>query len=162
MKYKIDACSKTYNSFSLLYLKAKMCLIKRLIENNRSSKHTTSQRTHSDQVNNSHVASSSFPYSNTIPTGGKKKFSVDRFLSIFFKSDNSKETTSPTPPPPQSTTTRAPFFSSNKTHDHLSVHSFQSLFKQKDHNKSTRQISNENLSTEPLSQLNLNNTLKIK
>jgi hypothetical protein len=88
VKYKIDACSKTYNNFSLLYLKAKMCLVKRLVENNRPKPIHVPRSL--DQTN--HPNNSPQNKANTTPNS-KKKFSVDRFLSIFFKSD--KETTSP-------------------------------------------------------------------
>jgi hypothetical protein len=82
VKFKIDNCSKTYENFSLLYLKAKLFLVKRLID----SKSSESDTTNSSRMNSTQLAANESASSNLTPPSGKKKFSkMDKFLSIFFK-----------------------------------------------------------------------------
>ena len=77
MKFKIDHCSKTYEGFSLLYLKAKLFLVKRLIDSKFSD--STKLNNQSSSANQSQNAS------NLTPPSKKKSSKMDKFLSIFFK-----------------------------------------------------------------------------
>lgn len=89
VKFKIEACSKTYNNFSLLYLKAKIFLVKRLIQSR--SKSPNNQNTDinkgQDPLNlaNSNQIVNHTPASQNQAPKMKKKFSMDKLLSIFFK-----------------------------------------------------------------------------
>lgn len=77
VKYKIDACSRTYNNFSLLYLRAKVNLVKRLADNNSIRvKNTSLKSSPSSNFSNQ-------TQSQTTPPTSKKKLIVDRILSIF-------------------------------------------------------------------------------
>ncbi|RNA15972.1 hypothetical protein BpHYR1_050963 [Brachionus plicatilis] len=85
VKFKIEACSKTYNNFSLLYLKAKVFLIKRLIE---SRKHNFSYVKPNDKkfaenlkLNNVNLIENQ----NEKKSKTKKIFSMESIFSIFFK-----------------------------------------------------------------------------
>ncbi|CAF0733065.1 unnamed protein product [Brachionus calyciflorus] len=93
VKFKIEACSKTYNNFALLYLKAKIFLVKRLIDSNK--KNTINQNTNGPKDRLSNLSSSSLNngqilngHNNDRNTKSKKKFSMETILNIFFKSSN--------------------------------------------------------------------------
>lgn len=99
VKYKIDGCAKSYENFSLLYLKAKLTLVKRLFDT-RTIRHHHNQiqngaKSHEQQQpTNTSVAVPNGNQNNQTqltkqPTAAKKKFTVDRFLSIFFKPSSS-------------------------------------------------------------------------
>lgn len=80
VRYKIDQCSRTYENFSLLYLKAKLFLVKRLVDSrsNAAAIELNKSKSQSSQANQSQTPG------NTTPTT-KKKSKMDKFLSIFFK-----------------------------------------------------------------------------
>lgn len=77
VKYKIDACSRTYNNFSLLYLRAKVNLVKRLADNNSIRVKNTSLKSSPSSTFSNQTQS------QTTPPTSKKKLIVDRILSIF-------------------------------------------------------------------------------
>lgn len=83
VKFKIEACAKTYNNFSLLYFKAKLFLIKRLID----SKSITVISNQKNQTTKSIDNSISFSNNNSV----KKKFTIDRFLNFFKPNSNSDD-----------------------------------------------------------------------
>jgi hypothetical protein len=96
VKLKIDACSKSYDNFELLYLKAKLSLVKRLIDskkihNNKQLEFNQQQQAPDqnnvslDQSNNSSFNSNS----NNNSVINKKKSTLDKLLSVFFKSNDS-------------------------------------------------------------------------
>ena len=100
VKYKIDACSKTYNNFPLLYLRAKVCLVKRLVENSTRLKQLPSSTSlyrmnTSTNCNQNQSTSPSGATTTTTTPPTKKKFTVDRILSIFFKPDKDNQASSP-------------------------------------------------------------------
>ena len=88
VKFKIDNCSKTYENFSLLYLKAKIFLVKRLIDSKSDAKqYTKNPSLPSQQMSSqSHTQNVASTTATTPPSSNKKKSSkMDKFLSIFFK-----------------------------------------------------------------------------
>ena len=76
VKYKIDHCSRTYENFSLLYLKAKLYLVKRLIDS--KSNPPAIELNKSKNVNSQAGVQSPNP-GNTTPTT-KKKSKMDHNL----------------------------------------------------------------------------------
>jgi hypothetical protein len=82
VKFKIEACAKTYNNFSLLYFKAKLFLIKRLIDS-KTITVISNQKNQTKSIDNS----ISFSSNNSV----KKKFTMDRFLNFFKPNSNSDD-----------------------------------------------------------------------
>ena len=79
MKSKIDSCSQTYNNFTLLYLQAEICLIKRLIEPNSPLNESISSINDSFMNNKSIKATS---LSDNSINNNKKSFG-DKILDLF-------------------------------------------------------------------------------
>jgi hypothetical protein len=96
VKFKIENCGKTYNNFSLLYLKAKLTLVKRLVDTRMPPRNVPAISGSSSHVPSSGVvtmttsaaAATAIPTQTSTTPKTKKKFNVDRILNIFFKSNS--------------------------------------------------------------------------
>ena len=77
VKFKIDNCSKTYENFSLLYLKAKILLVKRLVDSKSALSDSNKANLQPSQLQNSSAS--------LTPPLKKKSSKMDKFLSVFFK-----------------------------------------------------------------------------
>lgn len=87
VKAKIDSCSQTYNNFTLLYLQAEICLIKRLIDPKNSL---------NDSFSNiksiSNDATVPTPTPNVNSNNNNKKSFGDKILDLFRRPSKTNET----------------------------------------------------------------------
>ncbi len=91
IKYKIDACSQSFNNFPLLYFKAKVCLVKRITESK------TKEQNQLLKSSNNNVTDKNIDIQEEKPMAQirfrdavRKKSTFDRFIDKFFKSDEEK------------------------------------------------------------------------
>lgn len=87
VKYKIDACSQSFNNFPLLYFRAKVCLVKRIVDSKTKPVNSSKRINQAPKVLQEPVKSI---VQIKVKDNPRKKSTFDRFID-FFKTEEEKQ-----------------------------------------------------------------------